>query len=449
MINRFDTFLPNDYSFNVYTPQVYTPDLSMLDSLLSGVQTEYTNNNDQLSRIMPNYLRNSETDIEAANQFRSKYDKYIEDSTNAFAEGDIQRGRSLLSEGMREVERDKLPGGDYFELERRLKEYTDQDAALQKLYIDEYESPELYQYAKAKLDAGISPFKDIDTGQYGSIGRPNMAKYIPQEEVVDQLDQIIDNISADQIVYGGYRGRNLEGVSFKQLLERGELEKIDYDKVAYVLANAVDPEMQLSYQQLGEALGLEGNQGEFLNSPEEVEETGSLFKPTMLGNTVEALAKSKVYRKQKDKSKIITDEFSRSRALKRAEEQDEYMKSLRTQLYTKGSGMPGWDKLGIQLDENGKVKKMVDTGEEDQFSRAIFGYGTGQKKVSGADNIPYKEYLNKNIEKLPELQDTYYQFKDHIDTLDDKKAYEFMQKKYKEKQDRLSIGEDVVRYVQC
>ena len=40
-LNRFDTFLPNDYQFQVYQPQEYVPDLGMLDSLLGGLQKEY------------------------------------------------------------------------------------------------------------------------------------------------------------------------------------------------------------------------------------------------------------------------------------------------------------------------------------------------------------------------------------------------------------------------
>lgn len=442
-LNRFDTYLPNDYNFQTYSPQEYVPDLGMLDSLLGGLQREYDTGMDALNRIMPDYWRESESDVAAARAYRSKYDDAITKASDAFATGNVSEGRRVMSEALREIERDKLPGGDYYELERRKKEAADQVKSLRELYVDKYQSPELYALAKSRLLAQAQPFKDEETGEYGVVGSPTMSKYIPQEEVVEQLDKIIDNIEADQVVYGNYRGKNLQGISFKQLLERGEIEKIDYSKVANVLASAVTSEMQASYNQLGEALGLSGEQGRAIATEEEFDRTGSVFAPTMLGNTLESLAQSKVYKKVKDKSTIVTDEYSRERALKKAADEDDRLRAFRTTLYTKGSGMPEWN-LGV--DNKGIVieKHMV----PGSFP-APGGFVPDPRNpvnMPKSKNTGFKQYIRSEKAKTenPALVGIYDEFKDHIESLDDKKAHEFVKQKYEEKRDRLSVTEDVM-----
>lgn len=443
MANRFDTYLPSDFSFSIHTPQEYTPDLSMLDSLLGGLQKEYDTGMSTLNRIMPNYWREHPTDVEAAKNYRSKFDSAIAQTTEAFANGNINEGRRLMSNAMREIEKDQLPGGDFYELERRAKEAAEQDKALKKTYIDEYKSPELYQYARSKMVDSAQPFKDPATGEYGIVGSPAMSKHIPQEEVVNQLDKIIDNIQADQVVYGGYRGKKLDGVSFKQLLERGEIEKIDYSKVANVLASAVSPEMTASYNQLGAALGIQDNQGRAIATEEEFKNTGSVFAPTMLGATLESLAQSKVYRKQTDKSSIVTDEYARERALKKASDEDDRLRAFRTTVYTKGSGMP---ELNIGVNKKGEVlEKNLVPGS---FPAPGGFIPDPNRPVNMAKPLgkKFKKYLESGeaAKDNPALAGIYDEFKVQIDQMSDSKAYEFIEKKYNEKKDRLSVTEDVM-----
>lgn len=438
--NRFDTYLPLDLGFQVYTPQEYTPDLSMLDSLLGGLQKEYDAGMSTLNRIMPNYWREHPTDIQAAKNYRSKFDSAIAQTSEAFANGNINEGRRLMADAMREIEKDQLPGGEYYELERRAKEASEQDKALKKTYLDEYKSPELYQYARARMIDSAQPFKDPDTGEYGIVGSPTMAKHIPQEEVVNQLDKIIDNIQADQVVYGGYRGRKLEGVSFKQLLERGEIEKIDYSKVANVLASAVSPEMMASYNQLGAALGMTGNQGRAVATEEEFKNTGSVFAPTMLGNTLESLAQSKVYSKQTDKSKILTDEFSKERALKKAADEDDRLRAFRTTVYTKGSGM-----TEFKVDSKGKIIPNDKLPIEQRSNFAIMG--DIYSPQSGRSEINMSSLIESpgNYEtQFPGITGIVEEFKELLKDMPAKKAADFVQKKYNEKKQRLSVTEDIM-----
>lgn len=447
-ISRFDQFVPSDFSFSVYTPQEFTPDLSMLDELLGGMQKEYDTGMSTLNKIMPNYWREHPTDSAAAKAYKSKYDGVISEAGDAFANGEISKGRSLMNNALREIEKDQLPGGDFYELERRNKEAAEQDKALKQLYIDKYQSPELYQYARKKMIEGASPFKDDTTGEYGVVGSPTLARHIPHEEVVDQLDKIIDNIEADQVVYGGYRGKNLQGISFKQLLERGEIEKIDYAKVADVLSSAITPEMRASYEQYGLASGMGQGQGRAIATEDEFKKTGSVFAPTMVGNALEALAQSKVYRKQKDKSQVLTDEYAKERALKKAEEDDKSLRGFRTTLYTKGSGMPD---LGFKIDKQGNIvtPAVETTASIPKTSVSTVGLGLTSKiaqSLGFGKKGKFMDYVKseKAKEENPSLTEIYETFKGHLDGLDDKKAYDFISKKYEEKQKKLSMTDDVI-----
>lgn len=189
--NRFDQFVPSDFSFSIHTPQEYTPDLSMLDSLLGGLQKEYDTGMSTLNKIMPNYLRNSPSDVEAAQQFRAKYDTLIEQASEAFAGGNVNEGRRLMSQGMREIEKDQLPGGDYYELERRVREYKGIVDKYNKMYKD---SPG--GYLPQILDRiGITDFRDPETGEAQSIADPNYGAYV---NIGEELDKRLNGFKSDK-----------------------------------------------------------------------------------------------------------------------------------------------------------------------------------------------------------------------------------------------------------
>lgn len=190
-ISRYDQFLDNDYSFQQYSPVEWQPNLEVMDEVLTGLQTEYDTGLGQLERIMPNYLRQSETDTQAAQQFRSKYDNLIAQTTDAFTKGNINEGRRLMNEGLREIERDKLPGGDYYELERRVDEY--------KSIVDKYN--EMYKdapggYLPEILNRiGITDYRNPETGEAQSISDPNFGAYI---NIGKELDERLDGFKSDK-----------------------------------------------------------------------------------------------------------------------------------------------------------------------------------------------------------------------------------------------------------
>lgn len=258
-ISRFDTFLPNDYAYQVYSPQEFTPDLGMLDELLGGLQKEYDTNTAALSKIMPNYLRNSPTDIEAARAFRDKYDKLLEESTAAFAEGRVNEGRRLMAQGMREIESDQLPGGDFYELERRVGEYGEQDKILKETYLNpssKQYNPEAYTYYKDQLDQGLSSYRD-ESGNYGTIAAPGTTKMYADEELNQMYITGIANLPADQFAVGPEFSSRLSGLTLGDVMSQGLTKMVDADKVSAALQGMTGRDIVASEQEKQRIAGQE------------------------------------------------------------------------------------------------------------------------------------------------------------------------------------------------
>lgn len=436
-INRFDRFLQNDYGFQVYEPQEYTPDLNALDNLMQGLQKEYSVSQSAIDKYMsPNYIRESESDRLAAQEFRNRYKQKRDEIAKIFAEGNIRDGRRALNQAVRDLQVDTQPGGEYYELERRAKEFSDKDAALRKQYMEEIGSPELYRLARRRLvKQGLSPFKNEDTGEYGTIGDPQMYKHVSQKEALDYFDKIADNIEADQIIKGGYSTRDIQGMSFKELLERGELEYIDFDKAANILAKSVTPEMALAFEQYGEAQGLGKGQGRLLATEEEREQYGTPFAPTALGQLVDAVAGSKVYQKYKDKSKVLTNTYGEGKALQDYEFQLSNP-TLRTTVYTQVPGMPEFD---IKVTKDGKIitkqNKVVEAG----LGLPAFIY---QQKTARQE-LPFKEYIQtpEFAEEYPGMVELADRFAPELEDMSDKEAHEFLENQYNIKRDKLSVAD--------
>lgn len=251
-ISRYDQFLDNDYSFQQYTPVEWQPNLEVMDEVLTGLQTEYDTGLGQLERIMPNYWRDSESDTQAAQQFRSKYDNLIAQTTDAFTKGNINEGRRLMNEGLREIERDKLPGGEYFELERRKEEYDLEDKKLQTIYLDPKSSqynPQDYEYYKNKLKENASPFKD-EQGNYGTIETPEMVRMYSDEEVNKQLIDPILKLPANQFAIDPeFLSEEVKGLTVGQVLAQGHTKHLDPEKIRSFLMGAIGPDLIQSSQE--------------------------------------------------------------------------------------------------------------------------------------------------------------------------------------------------------
>lgn len=443
MINRFRRIFaePN----TEYLPQVqedFMPDLSGLEAVMNNLQAQL----DATSQYdLPKYLRNSPTDVAAFNQYKANVEGYRDNAMESFKKGDIASGQSALRGFSDYMRKSKMPEGDFFELERGVQEYNASLKELKDTFLDQKSdlyNPYIFQHAKNKLDENIDPFRDEFGNSRVGISAPVLDRYIPDAEVTKQLNEVLDNIESNQIIRGNRVPVRLQGLSFKQLLERGETEYIDFNKVASVLSNTVSPEIIKSYNLLGNAMGLGANQGNF------VSEDGKGFNPnTMLGRKLQGLAESKVFTKQKDDAKVITRvgdlEAYKSR-LRKSESEFEFKlgsETLRTQVFTNDTGMP---ELNMSMDKNGNIiKNNPSAFDLNNAGVAPAGLVVNPKSVRTEKIGNIVEYINseKGRKENPALGMVYDQFARHVQNMPPKQAYEFLKKKYNEKKEKLSVAD--------
>lgn len=457
-ISRFDQLIPNDYSFQVYSPQEYVPDLGMLDSLLGGLQQEYDTGKSALSRIMPNYLRNSETDVEAARGFRSKYDQLIKESSDAFSKGNISEGRRVMMDALREVEKDKLPGGDYYELERRVGEYQNEYKRLRDTYKD---NPRLADYL-ANTKIGITPFRDPTTGEPGSI-KPaaDIYKDVPEKDISAWFNQTLDNIK-DTLIQQGWSKHQVDEISTIHDLKT--LTGRQFNDVMSILTRTFPEEFKQSIAQRYAAdryynpnlpdidptqifeVDTDKNGARALRTDKEGR---PVFANTPLGNMIQgyALAGTRVKpedRIVKDDNEILLANVNHN--LRKKEIDYEFNLgnvTSRTPVFTKGSGMP---ELDLGFDSKGKVTtgKGADSGYLSGLaSTGMLGPGTSGKTTLENTNQSFKEFIKSDKAKreYPELVKLNDRFKDYVSGLSDDKALKFLSDKYNEKREALQTAD--------
>lgn len=447
-ISRFDQFVPSDFTFNVYTPQEFTPDLSMLDSLLGGLQKEYDTGMSTLNKIMPNYLRNSPTDVEAAQQFKAKYDTLIEQASDAFASGNINEGRRLMSQGLREIEKDQLPGGDYYELERRVGEYQNEVKRLRETYKD---NPRLAEYAIANK-IGLTDFRNPETGEAQSIqAAADIYKDVPDEDIAKWFNQTLGNIKDTLISQGWSRnkvdaittihdlktltGREFSDVmsilvgTFPEEFKQSIRQRYAADKYFNPNLPDIDPtkifETTINAEGLPEILTDEKDRPVFANTP--------------LANTIKsyALAGTRITPKDqliKNDDKVLLENLKHN--LRKKEIDYEFNlgnETLRTQVFTKGSGMRP---LELTFDGKGLKEERVEM-RWSQINKQL----EPKTVVSRKEN--FKKYITSDEAraKYPGLVELGDRYADHIDKLSDQKAFDFLSKKYEEKREALQTAD--------
>jgi len=122
--------------------------------------------------------------------------------------------------------------------------------------------------------------------------------------------------------------------------------------------------------------------------------------------------------------------------------------TLRTQVFTKGSGMVPFDKLNLNVNEKGQIEKKVvnpdfDPKEAQRAAKAGGTYDVPYYLDSDLPNSKFKSYLQTEeaIKKTPELVDIYEQFSTEIDGMNHKEAYDFIEQKYNQKRAKLSMAD--------
>lgn len=437
MINRFRRVTPQfNTEYLPKTQQSFIPDLSGLEQIMKTVQTEYDAVNKPFQ--LPNYLRNSETDVKAFQEYSQQLETERANAINAFKSGNIAEGRKNIRNIENTLLSAKQPGGVHHELERGVKEYSTSLEEITKTYNDPKSptyNPYLFKLAKDRLDKGIDTFKD-DFGNYRKgISSPVLNKYIPQDQIVKQLDSIIDNIEADQVVYGGTNVKDLAGLSFKKLIEKGQKEYISPAKVAKVLLPSITPEMMMSIRQEGEAMGLEGDQSIVID-PKTKD-----FADTILGRTIKGLVESKVYSQTTDKSSIETDVggLALFKHQLKKDENNVGKGTLNSQVFT-FSGMPD---LNFSLNKDGTVDT-IPLSKEDLLQATKNPSGLISRNAFKSNGIPikFRDFIESEDGKktYPALVEIHNRFKSYTGNMSNEKLHKFLEIKYKEKQEALSVS---------
>lgn len=430
MINRFSR-VPYEYTpyFGPSVAQEVMPNLAPVEQQLDQYQALY---NQTKNYKLPEYIRESPSDTKAFNEYVNTLDGYKEKAINALTNKNLSEGINSLRLMQSYQERSQQPGGDFYELQKNAEQFNVADKELKDVFLsqksDKY-NPYMYAFGRQKLVSNLGEFKN-ELGNYRTgVQAPILAKYYTEKEEADFFDSFLDNITADQVAIGPYVS-SLKGVPFKNLLQEGSIEKIDRNKVAAVLAQAITPQLADHYKQLGQAYGYEDDQSKLLPVYGKENDLQGFSSDTLLGRRLNALVDSKVYSKVKKDSKVVADSYNEALSLK---EQENKMQTTTLEMGVFSSaGLPKWD---IDVNQKGAVPKKGDYKYD--FSGTSSPGGLPLKQNSTF--VAFKDYIKTEEfrKKYPMASDLTKQYSKTIEGLSDKDAADFLKEKYEETSKKL------------
>jgi len=453
--NRYDVFPQADYSFMEYQQEDFKPDLSMLDSLLGGLQDEWDTGQGALKKIMPDYLRRSKEDSAAAKAFRAKYDQSILDIASAYASGDINAGRRMMKDATRQMEEDQLPGGEYFELERRNKEYAAEAERIRKQYED---NPRVAEYLVNQIN--IQPLKDPDTGNWGSINPPdNMYSDIPETDITGWFNTMLDNIKPT-LIQQGWSKKQVDSITSIHDLQT--LSGRQFNEIAEMLASSFPREYIQSISQRYAADMYHDPSTPVLN-PAKVFDTDAngkviyddrgraVFADTPLGNLFKGHTLAATHTDINNQLTKVKDDLSLEayKSRLRKDEQDyEFnlgQEQYRTQVFTVDPGIPDFN---VKLGDDGKAYFERPQSDFDNTPLGQLAANHPLRAKGLIDNSktakPFKEYIkSQEAQANPVMASIYGDFKDVIDGMDNKEAYEFVKHHYEIQQDKMKTSDAI------
>jgi soluble cytochrome b562 len=156
-MNRFDKRARLQ---STYQPIAPTANFELLAKSLQVQQNTYDKALDAYSKV-PDYIRESDQASAEAKQYREGQQQRIQNMTDAFTSGGIQKGNIARKEGMRSLLQDFQPGGVGNKLETDAKRYQSYMEQLDKDLADDRITPDVHQKAKQKS------LKDFDLA-YGN-----------------------------------------------------------------------------------------------------------------------------------------------------------------------------------------------------------------------------------------------------------------------------------------
>lgn len=418
-INRFDQFPEYDFSFTEYQAQPFVPDLTGLDKTLADLQTEY----DNLPNLeIPKYIQESPTDVAAVKQYKNKYTSLKDNIVDQFASGNITGGRRLMSEMQRTIEKDKQPGGDFYELENRYAQYLAEQKKVNEFFKD---NPRLINYGLSQI--GITDFRDPKTGEANPILGASVYKDFNQKEFNDWLNQTVDNIK-DTLLDQGVSKRKLDSIT--TLYEFQELMGREFDDVFATLKAQLSPEQIQGLQQRYAAEKFYGNTN--AQNPEEY--IDNVLKGAAWGRARQELDTDRL----KDDNEILL--YKTKKEIDKAYE----VIQMRSQIATNNSGMP--DINNLKIGNNGEIIQQIKVPGTTGFR----GANIPNIITSGSQNLKFTEFIQSEEaqQKYPELVNEYnslrQKYGEQMDNMSEKEVADFTKNYYQQKKDKMSTDDAVI-----
>jgi len=215
-INRFNRFLPRDYSMEHYVPKLVMPNFEMWDQTLGAQQNKIDSAKLMFSDKMPKYLQ-TEEDRNLLQQYKQFTNEALADISKTYQSQGVQAGNQKLRDLGQQLLREWQPGGKAAVLEDRYNAYQNALKEIEESYKKDPRGVNK-QFAVNQLQESLKkPISyNPETGEYERINTPelyqdpNIQKLILDaiKEVEDSGDTQIVRLSPTMLQKIKTEGRN-------------------------------------------------------------------------------------------------------------------------------------------------------------------------------------------------------------------------------------------------
>lgn len=190
-INRFNRFMPRDYSMKWYMPEVFVPDFQQWDSLLAGQQQKYN----AAVAATQKYPKHLEWRKDLAGEYKQNIETKLDDITTSFINEGVRTGNRKLRDFAFELNQQWNPGGLAHELE---KEFEDYQSGIKQI-TDYYEKNKAensanrtYSLFKLRESAQGEFKRDPNTGIYSRASI--VPELVPYVDIAEEALKVVKEI---------------------------------------------------------------------------------------------------------------------------------------------------------------------------------------------------------------------------------------------------------------
>lgn len=190
-INRFNRFMPRDYSMKWYMPEVFVPDFQQWDSLLAGQQQKYN----AAVAATQKYPKHLEWRKDLAGEYKQNIETKLDDITTSFINEGVRTGNRKLRDFAFELNQQWNPGGLAHELE---KEFEDYQSGIKQI-TDYYEKNKAensanrtYSLYKLRESAQGEFKRDPNTGIYSRASI--VPELVPYVDIAEEALKVVKEI---------------------------------------------------------------------------------------------------------------------------------------------------------------------------------------------------------------------------------------------------------------